>query len=122
MTNARLMIVEDDADISNMLRIYFSSLGYSVDVAPNGNEALEKTRHLMPHLIILDIMLPDIDGYEVCRRLKADDKLKSIPVVLITASIVSTITEKMKEFKADDYLIKPFEPEQLLEKIKKFLP
>jgi DNA-binding response OmpR family regulator len=66
MGKARLMIVEDDVDIANMLRIYFGSQGYDVDVAHRGSDALEKTRHGMPHLIVLDIMLPDIDGYEVC--------------------------------------------------------
>ena len=64
MGKARLLIVEDDFDISNMLRIYFGAQGYDVDVAARGNEALEKTRAVMPHLIVLDIMLPDIDGYE----------------------------------------------------------
>ena len=70
MGKARLLVVEDDNDISNMLKIYFNGLGYDVDVAPRGSEALEKTRLVLPHLIVLDIMLPDIDGYEVCRRLR----------------------------------------------------
>ena len=72
MSKARLLIVEDDFDISNMLRIYFSGQEYEVDIAPRGSDALEKTRQQLPHLIVLDIMRPDIDGYEVLRRMKAD--------------------------------------------------
>ena len=64
MSKARLLIVEDDFDISNMLKIYFTGQGYEVDIAPRGSEALLKTRQNLPHLIVLDIMLPDIDGYE----------------------------------------------------------
>ena len=85
MGNARLLIVEDDIDISNMLKIYFSGLGYDTDVAMRGSEALEKTRQVLPHLIVLDIMLPDIDGFEVCRRIKANRKTHHIPVVMVTA-------------------------------------
>ena len=63
MSKARLLIVEDDVDIANMLRLFFKSQGYDVDVAMRGSEALEKTRQGLPHLLVLDIMLPDIDGY-----------------------------------------------------------
>ena len=65
MGKSRLLVVEDDVDIGNMLRIYFSGMEYDVDVAVRGSEALEKTKQVLPHLIVLDIMLPDIDGYEV---------------------------------------------------------
>ena len=69
MSNSRLLVVEDDIDIANMLKIYFTGLQYDVDVANRGRDALEKTKQVLPHLIVLDIMLPDIDGYEVCRTL-----------------------------------------------------
>ena len=65
MGKARLLVVEDDIDIGNMLKIYFSGMDFDVDVAVRGSDALEKTKHVLPHLIVLDIMLPDIDGYEV---------------------------------------------------------
>ena len=67
MGKPRLLVVEDDTDIGNMLKIYFSGLEFDVDVAVRGSEALNKTKKVLPHLIVLDIMLPDIDGYEVCR-------------------------------------------------------
>jgi diguanylate cyclase (GGDEF)-like protein len=84
MGKARILVVEDDNDISNMLKIYFNGLGYEVDVAPRGLEALEKTRQVLPHLIVLDIMLPDIDGYEVCRTLRKSTRTSHIPVIFLT--------------------------------------
>jgi len=84
MGKARLLVVEDDHDISQMLNIYFTGLGYDVDVAPRGEEALDKTRQIMPHLIVLDIMLPDIDGYEVCRRLRTNTRTSHVPVIFLT--------------------------------------
>ena len=84
MGKARLLVVEDDNDISNMLDIFFKSQGYDVDIAPRGEVALEKTRKVMPHLIVLDIMLPDIDGYEVCQRLRTNSRTSHIPVIFLT--------------------------------------
>ena len=82
MGNARLLVVEDDIDIANMLKIYFTGLQYDVDVANRGRDALEKTKQVLPHLIVLDIMLPDIDGYEVCRTLRTSTRTSHIPVIL----------------------------------------
>jgi len=84
MGNARLLVVEDDIDIANMLKIYFTGLQYEVDVANRGADALEKTKHVLPHLIVLDIMLPDIDGYEVCRNLRTSTRTSHIPVIFLT--------------------------------------
>ena len=84
MGNARLLVVEDDLDIANMLKIYFTGLKYDVDVANRGRDALEKTRQVLPHLIVLDIMLPDIDGYEVCRTLRTNMRTSHIPVIFLT--------------------------------------
>jgi DNA-binding response OmpR family regulator len=84
MSKARLLVVEDDFDISNMLRIYFTGQNYEVDIAPRGNVALEKTRQNLPHLIILDIMLPDIDGFEVCRILRTSTRTSHVPIIFLT--------------------------------------
>ncbi len=113
MGKARLMIVEDDFDISNMLKIYFTSLGYDVDHAPRGLDALEKIRQVLPHLIVLDIMLPDIDGYEVCRRLRTNTRTSHIPVIFLTQKDDRSDRLQGLELGADDYITKPFDIEEL---------
>lgn len=113
MGKARLLVVEDDHDISQMLSIFFSGLGYDVDVAPRGEEALDKTRQTMPHLIVLDIMLPDIDGYEVCRRLRTNTRTSHIPVIFLTQKDERSDKLQGLELGADDYITKPFDIEEL---------
>jgi len=113
MSKARLLIVEDDFDISNMLRIYFSGQEYDVDIAPRGSDALEKTRQQLPHLIVLDIMLPDIDGYEVCRRLRTQTRTRHIPVIFLTQKDERSDKLQGLELGADDYITKPFDIEEL---------
>lgn len=113
MGKARLMIVEDDLDISNMLKIYFSSQGYEVETALRGNEALEKTRQSMPHLIVLDIMLPDINGYEVCRQLRTTTRTSHIPVIFLTQKDERSDRLQGLELGADDYITKPFDIDEL---------
>ncbi len=109
----RLLIVEDDFDISNMLKIYFNGHGYEVDVAARGEEALQKTRQNMPHLIVLDIMLPDIDGYEVCHRLRTTTRTSHIPVIFLTQKDDRSDKLQGLELGADDYITKPFDIEEL---------
>ena len=113
MGKARLLIVEDDLDISNMLKIYFTGLGYDVDVAIRGGEALEKTKQVLPHLIVLDIMLPDIDGYEVCRTLRTNTRTSHIPVIFLTQKDERSDKLQGLELGADDYITKPFDIEEL---------
>jgi diguanylate cyclase (GGDEF)-like protein len=113
MGKARLLVVEDDFDISNMLKIYFTSLGYDVDVAARGSDALEKTHQVLPHLIVLDIMLPDIDGYEVCRNLRSSTRTSHIPVIFLTQKDERSDKLQGLELGADDYITKPFDIEEL---------
>lgn len=113
MGKARLLVVEDDLDISSMLNIYFSSQGYDVDLALRGEIALEKTRQTMPHLIVLDIMLPDIDGYEVCKRLRSNSRTSHIPVIFLTQKDERSDKLQGLELGADDYITKPFDIEEL---------
>ena len=113
MGKARLLVVEDDIDISSMLRIFFSGQGYDVDVALRGSEALERTRQVMPHLIILDIMLPDINGYEVCRQLRTNTRTSHVPVIFLTQKDERSDRLQGLELGADDYITKPFDIEEL---------
>jgi PleD family two-component response regulator len=113
MSKARFLIVEDDVDILNLLRIYFANQNYEVDTAVRGSEALEKTRHCLPHLIILDIMLPDIDGFEVCRVLRTNIRTSHVPIIFLTQK--DERSDKLQGFQlgADDYVTKPFDIEEL---------
>jgi PleD family two-component response regulator len=113
MGKARLLVVEDDVDIGNMLKIYFSGMDFDVDVAMRGKDALEKTRQVLPHLIVLDIMLPDIDGYEVCRNLRTNMRTSHIPVIFLTQKDERSDKLQGLELGADDYITKPFDIEEL---------
>ncbi len=113
MGKARLLVVEDDVDIANMLKIYFSGMDFDVDVAHRGSDALDKTKKELPHLIVLDIMLPDIDGYEVCRNLRTSTRTSHIPVIFLTQKDERSDKLQGLELGADDYITKPFDIEEL---------
>jgi PleD family two-component response regulator len=113
MGKARLLIVEDDADIANMLKNYFSGMEFEIDVANRGAQALERTRRVLPHLIVLDIVLPDIDGYEVCRRLRTSTRTSHIPVIFLTQKDERSDKLQGLQLGADDYITKPFDIEEL---------
>jgi PleD family two-component response regulator len=113
MSKPRLLIVEDDLDISSMLKSYFSAMDFDTDVVHRGSEALEKTKHALPHLIVLDIMLPDIDGYEVCRSLRTSTRTSHIPVIFLTQKDERGDRLQGLELGADDYVTKPFDIEEL---------
>ena len=113
MSNGRILIVEDDFDISNMLKIFFSGQGYSVEVAARGSDALELCRKKLPDLIVLDIMLPDMDGYAVCRALRTTTRTSHIPIIFLTQRDERSDRIAGLELGADDYITKPFDIEEL---------
>lgn len=113
MSKAKILVVEDDVDISNMLRIYFTGQGYEVQVAPRGGDALDYTRKQLPHLIVLDIMLPDMDGYAVCKELRTTTRTSHIPIIFLTQKDERSDKIAGLELGADDYITKPFDIEEL---------
>ena len=113
MSKGRILVVEDDFDISNMLRIYFSGQGYEVQVAPRGGDALTMTRKQLPNLIVLDIMLPDMNGYDVCRELRMTTRTSHIPIIFLTQKDERSDKIQGLELGADDYVTKPFDIEEL---------
>lgn len=113
MSKGRILVVEDDVDISNMLRIYFSGQGYEVQVAPRGSDALTMTRKQLPNLIVLDIMLPDMNGYDVCRELRTTTRTSHIPIIFLTQKDERSDKIQGLELGADDYVTKPFDIEEL---------
>lgn len=114
MSKGLLLIVEDDSDISSMLQIYFESQGYESIAVTRGEEALEICRRKLPNLVILDIMLPDIDGYEVCRKLRGNLRTGHIPIIFLTQKDERSDQIAGLELGADDYITKPFDLQLLM--------
>ncbi|MGC8837382.1 MAG: GGDEF domain-containing response regulator [Anaerolineae bacterium] len=113
MPKSRILVVEDDTDIATMLQIYFDSQGYETHVVGRGLDALEFCRRTPPNLIILDIRLPDIDGYEVCRSLRSTLRTSHIPILFLTQKDERSDKIAGLQLGADDYITKPFDIEEL---------
>jgi DNA-binding response OmpR family regulator len=113
-----VLVVEDDPEINELVGAYVQIAGFEYLSALNGQEAVEKARLSQPALIVLDIMLPDFDGFEVARRLKSETTTRSIPIVMLTALDRDEYRQRGKSAGAVDYLTKPFDPERLLEAIR----
>lgn len=121
MQNKKILLIEDDADIVKTTAVFLESEGFKVISVADGIEGLHKARVENPDLIVLDIMLPNLDGYKICRMLKFDKNYKHIPVVLFTALAQDLDKHLAKEVGADAFIAKPFEPSVLIEKIKELL-
>jgi CheY-like chemotaxis protein len=117
----RILIVEDQAIISNMLKMRLEANNYEAITAADGQEGLEKAQKENPSLIILDVMLPKMNGYKICQVLKADPKYKMIPIILSSGRTPQEIRKVSKEVGADAFVSKPFEAEELLSKMKDLL-
>ena len=113
----RILLVEDEKDMAYAVTFQLEAKGYEVIVASDWCEGLDKARMKKPDLIILDLMLPKIDGYKVCRMLKFDSKYKDIPIILFTARAQDSDKKIGKDVGADAYITKPFESSVLLDKI-----
>ena len=121
MNPKKIMIVDDEVDLVETVRFPLEMEGFNVMVSYNGEDALNKAREESPDLIILDLMLPKLDGYKVCRLLKFDEKYKHIPILMLTAKTQEKDKILGMETGADEYITKPFEMEDLLEKVKTYL-
>ena len=121
MDKYTILIVDDEKDLVSMVKLRLEAAGYDTIEAYDGQEALTKAQNEKPDLIILDLMLPIMDGYKVCRMLKFDSRYKSIPIILFTARVQDSDKDLGKEVGADAYLTKPFEAEVLLSKVKELL-
>lgn len=117
----RIMIAEDEVELVKALRIRLEAEGYNCLAAYDGKEALETARREKPDLIILDLMLPKMDGYKVCGLLKKDTRYNKIPIIMFTAKAQKEDMEMGKELGAEAYITKPFDPQILLAKIKELL-
>ena len=113
-----ILIVEDEKDIIEVLRYYLEKENFRVHVASDGFAALESATRLVPNLILLDLMLPGLDGIEVCKRLKSDQRLRDIPIIMVTAKAEEADKIRGLEIGADDYVTKPFSAKELVARVK----
>src|SRR5207249_1267348 len=116
-----ILIVEDEADIRELVRYHLEQEGYAVEEADSGEKALERAAAIRPALVVLDLMLPGTDGLEVCRRLRTDDTLRELPVIMLTAKGTEVDRILGLELGADDYITKPFSPRELVARVRAVL-
>jgi two-component system cell cycle response regulator DivK len=117
----RILVVEDQEDNRQILRDLLSNVGYEMIEAEDGVQAIEQAAKHRPDLILMDIQLPLMDGYEATRRIKADPDLKSIPIIVVTSYALSGDEEKARLAGCDAYVAKPYSPRALLAKIREYL-
>jgi DNA-binding response OmpR family regulator len=114
-----VLVADDDPDIIRFVEVNLRLEGYQVAVARDGEQALDKALELQPDLVLLDVRMPGIDGFEVCSRLRADPRGTAIPVILLTANIpVSGDHQRARAVGADDFVVKPFDPSDLMSRVR----
>jgi two-component system, cell cycle response regulator DivK len=118
----RILVIEDQEDNRQIVRDLVTASGYELIEATTGEEGLEVAARERPDLILMDIQLPGIDGYEVTRRIKADPKLRKIPIIAVTSYALSGDDKKAFAAGCDSYVTKPYSPRLLLAKIREYLP
>ena len=121
MAKQRILIVEDDKNISKLVKYNLEKADYDCNISSTGEKALEFLKNQPADLIILDIMLPEMNGFDVCRNIKQDAKLKAIPIIMLTARGEEVDRVVGLELGADDYIVKPFSPRELVLRVKAIL-
>ena len=121
MSKENILIVDDEEDVLELVRYNLEKEGYAVQTAACGEDALKKTAAKLPDMIILDLMLPGIDGLTICKKLKADGRTQNIPVIMLTAKSEDSDVVTGLEIGADDYITKPFSPKVLIARIRRLL-
>ena len=110
----KALVIEDDGNIAELLRLYLEKDGFEVSIAPDGGEGVEASKRFEPDLVLLDIMLPVMDGWEVCREIRRDS---NVPIIMLTAKGETTDKVTGLEMGADDYVVKPFDVKELLARV-----
>jgi two-component system alkaline phosphatase synthesis response regulator PhoP len=118
---SKVLVVEDDFSTAELIKFTLGTKDISVDIAGDGGEAIKKVRTNTPDVIVLDIMLPTMDGYQVCELIKHNVLWQSIPIIMLSAKVQREDISKGLEKGADEYMTKPFEPNKLMERILFFL-
>lgn len=118
---AKILVVDDEPDAVELVAFNLRQSGYSVTTAADGAEALQKARTQLPDLVVLDVMLPEMDGFEICKLLRHDPATEKMPIIMLTAKASEVDRVLGLELGADDYLTKPFSPRELMLRVKKML-
>ena len=117
----KILVVDDEPEAAELVEFNLKGAGYDVATAGDGAEALNKARRIQPSLVILDVMMPEIDGMEVCKLLRRDPATSTIPIIMLTAKASEVDRVLGLELGADDYVVKPFSPRELVLRVKKIL-
>ncbi|MGA9451890.1 MAG: response regulator [Verrucomicrobiia bacterium] len=117
----KILVVEDDPDQLEVIRLSLKAAGFAIGTAANGTEALVKTRSISPDLVVLDLMLPGLNGFDVCESLRRDPATASVPIIILTGMCSQFGRFAGLESGADDFILKPFDPQQLVSKVEKLL-
>ena len=115
----KILVIDDDAATRGLLKPFLVSKGFDVETAPDGEEGLAKTRSWKPDLIVLDVVMPKMDGYEFVKVIKKDDVLRKIPLIVLTAR--EMMRDVFVQEGVKDYVTKPYDPEELLKTVSKYL-
>lgn len=118
---AQILVAEDERDIRELIAFTLGAVGHNIIQASNGEEALRLVREKRPDLVMTDVRMPKLTGYEVCRAIKADETLKHIPVIILSAKGQDEEVGQGREVGADDYILKPFGPVELAKRIGEIL-
>lgn len=121
MSKGKILIIDDNIETSLVLKMRLEFEDYNVELAYDGKEGVEKANKHNPDLILLDIMMPGVDGFAVCAKLRNTSKTKDIPIIMVTAKTLMGDVEQAFKKGADSYIMKPFEIEELIEKIEKYI-
>ena len=121
MDQKKILIADDNENIRDALTYLLEDEGYELQLASDGADTLRKVRERKPDILFLDIMMPEINGYDVCRTIKNDPELKSIYIIMLTAKGQVAEQERGKEVGADEYIVKPFSPMEILARVKNLL-
>jgi DNA-binding response OmpR family regulator len=117
----KILVVDDEPDAVELIKFNLKNAGYEVITAADGDEALKKARAQLPNLILLDLMIPEVDGLEVCKILRRDSRVSGIPIIMLTAKAAEIDRVLGLELGADDYVTKPFSPRELVLRVKRLL-
>lgn len=121
MGSKKVLVIDDEEELLRLLKVRLENAGYSVSVANNGKSGIERAKETLPNVILLDLMMPEMDGFQVCKELKSDKKTSDIPIVALTALGEEESAKKALKLGVKTYVVKPFDSEMLLSALQEAL-